>query len=130
MEDLIDEIKDNEVEKNKIKDEKKIVKIRWAGGKLLRDKAAVQILSGGAVTIGGPEPSLLTARARESPTFSLSDMESSITPISGRKHSSGHNHFFPWSWSRFVGAWTQKIELEVFYFSQGCHGYEAERNRY
>jgi hypothetical protein len=29
MDDLLEEIKDNEAERNKTKDEKKIVKIRW-----------------------------------------------------------------------------------------------------
>ncbi len=80
----------------------------------MRDKAAVQILSCGAVAIGGPEPSFLTARARESPTFSLSDMEFSITPSSGRKRSSGHaRFFFNEAEADLLEHGCKKIELEV-----------------
>jgi hypothetical protein len=62
VEDLLEDIKDNEAVKNTKKDEKKTHEDSLPGGKNLRDKAAVQILSGGAVAIGGQEPSLLTAR--------------------------------------------------------------------
>jgi hypothetical protein len=127
MDDLLEEMKDNEVERNKIKDEKKKREDSLvAGGKLLRDKAAVQILNGGAVAIGGPEPSLLTARARESPTFSLSDMESSITPSSGWKRSSGRDRFFNEAEAELLEHERKKIELEVKKFELDSKKIEAE----
>jgi hypothetical protein len=46
-----------------------------AGGKLLRDKAAHQILGGTAVAVGGVQPKLASLRA--SPTSSVPDFDAS-----------------------------------------------------
>ena len=76
MEDLLMEIKDHEVEKEQKKENKKYQEESLvAGGKLLWDKAAQQILSGTTVAVGGAEASLATFRA--SPTSSVSDLEAS-----------------------------------------------------
>ena len=76
MEDLLLEIKDHEAEKEQKKESKKSQEESLvAGGKLLRDKAAQQILSGTTVAIGGAETSLATFQA--SPTSSVSDVEAS-----------------------------------------------------
>ncbi len=125
--DLLEEIKDPEAEKNKKRDEKKT----WedslvAGGKLLCDKAAVQIFGGRALAIGSQEPSLLTARARESPTFSLSDMESSTAPSTGKKHSSGRDQFFNDHEADLLEHERKKIELEVNKSELDSKKFEAE----
>ena len=61
MEDLLLEIKDHEAEKEQKKESKKSQEESLvAGGKLLRDKAAQQILSGTTVAIGGAETLLAT----------------------------------------------------------------------
>jgi hypothetical protein len=76
MEDLLLEIKDHETEKEQKKKSKKSQEESLvAGGKLLCDKAAQQILSGTTVAIGGAETLLATFRA--SPASNISDVEAS-----------------------------------------------------
>lgn len=72
------------------------MRIHQQRGTLLCDKAAVQILGGGAVAIGCQEPSLVTAKARESLTFYLSDIETITTPSmhsTSKKSTPGCDHF-------------------------------------
>jgi hypothetical protein len=60
MEDLLEEVKDFEAEKGQMTDDKKNKEASLvAGGKVLHEKAANQILAGETVTIGGSEPTLL-----------------------------------------------------------------------
>jgi len=60
MEDLLEEVKDFEMEKAHMADEKKNKEASLvAGGKVLCEKAANQILVGETVAIGGSEPTLL-----------------------------------------------------------------------
>jgi glycerol-3-phosphate responsive antiterminator len=59
MEDLLLEMKDHEEAKEQIKEAKKNIEASLvAGGKLLRDKDAHQILGETAVAVGGVEPKL------------------------------------------------------------------------
>jgi hypothetical protein len=81
MEDLLLEMKDHEAEKEQTKEAKKNIEASLvAGGKLLRDKAAHQILGGTAVAIGGVEP-----KFRASPTSSVSDFDASAETSSASK---------------------------------------------
>ncbi len=91
----------------------------------MRDKAAAQILGGGAVAIGSQEPSLLTVRAQESPTFSLSDMEPSTAPSTDKKRRSGTDRFFNGHEADLLEHECKMNELEVKKFNVDSEKFEA-----
>jgi hypothetical protein len=125
MEDLLDEMKDCEVEKAQKRDAKRNKEESLvAGGKLLRDKAARQILAGESVAIGGQKATLF----KPSPTSSVSNMsdaETTTNPSTGSsKKRSLREHFF--NEFDLLDHENKKLDLEYMKFDLESKKIQAE----
>jgi hypothetical protein len=85
MEDHLMEINDHETEKEQKKENKKSQEESLvAGGKLLRDKAAQQIVTGTTVAVGGAKASLTTFQASPSSRYLIWKHQLNALPLAAR----------------------------------------------
>jgi hypothetical protein len=122
MEDLLEEVKDFEAEKAQMTDEKRNKEASLvAGGKILREKTANQILAGETVAIGGSEPTLL----RRSPASSVSDVDLTSEPsTNSSKKRQARDRFF--GEFDLMEHESKKFDLEVKKFDLESKRFDAE----
>ncbi len=122
MEDLLEEVKDFEAEKAQMADDKKNKEASLvAGGKVLHEKTANQILAGETVAIGGSEPSLLW----HSPASSVSDVDLTSEPStnSSKKRQARDQFFGDFDLMEHE---SKKFDLEVKTFDLESKRFDAE----